>query len=58
MEKPSVEELSKQRVQQAEDYVKRAVESSAKLREFIRNREHGLFQVLNPNSTRGFRLGR
>lgn len=55
---PTGEDLAKQRKEQAEDYFKRAMESSERLREFVRNRERGLFQVLNPDSARGLRLGR
>jgi len=55
---PNGKNLDEQRKEQAEDYFKRAMESSERLREFVRNRERGLFQVLNPDSARGLRLGR
>jgi hypothetical protein len=56
--KPTNEEADRQRQQQVEDYFNRAMESSDELLKFVRNRERGLFQVLNRDSGRLFRVGR
>jgi len=56
--KPTNEEADRQRQQQVEDYFNRALESSDQLLKFVRNRERGLFQVLNRDSGPVFRLGR